>query len=183
MLLRSIRSRLDRTGRRQRRSVHRAHRRGPVEPVAHRPDGRHSARHQRSAPDRRPGRRPHRQPQEPHVRPERRGVVGSEGHRRQRPPAAQGQVRAAALCRQSPAVLARRHQHRHVIRCRTFLCGRSRLLRADPRGTGASPSARSFDRAPATNGWSRSPGRSSMPKAGCAPCSPSARGSSVSRTP
>ena len=75
-------------------------RRRSVEPMAHRPGGRHSARHQRSPPDRGPGRRPHQQPQEPAVRPQRRGVVGPQGHRGQRPPAAPGQGRAAALCRQ-----------------------------------------------------------------------------------
>ena len=49
-------------------------------------------------------------------------------------------------------------------------------------GQHASPSARSFARAPARNGSSPSRVRSSTTTASCARCSPSARGSSTSRT-
>ena len=53
----------------------------------------------------------------------------------QRSTAAPGQGGAAALYRQSQSVLARRHEHRHVVRRRTILRRRSQLRSTDRRGT------------------------------------------------
>jgi hypothetical protein len=120
-----------------RRSVHGPHRRWTLEPMERRPNPGDQKRTDRGALAGGSGRRPDQRARQPSGRPQPGRIDQTGPDRGERRGIAARQSRVARLHRQPSAVLARRQEHRHVVRAggrRSHLYRRSRLFRLDPGG-------------------------------------------------